>query len=89
MVNKETVERLLMEYVQKLEKLEDYKYDKKQTEELLEDKTLNPVDRREYQNDVIYDDRKIDEFERRLNEIAIFFRENNINLEECLDSRTR
>ena len=89
MVNNEMVENLVKEYAELLENKERYLEAIRENYEIIDDKKTFYYDVQEYREKNRNLKRRVNEFDQRMNQIVTFFRENNINLEELLDNRTR
>ena len=89
MVDQETIKDLAEEYANLLERRENYIREIKANEEIINDRRTFYYDAIECRKENMKFKRRVNEFDNRLNEIAIFFRDNNIDLEKCLSDRNR
>ena len=89
MVEQEMIKDLVEEYAGLLEHREDFIREIKANEEIINDRRTFYYDVIECRKENMKFKRRVNEIDNRLNEIAIFFGENNINLETYLSNRNR
>lgn len=89
MVGQEMIRNLIEEYAVLLERRKAYIREIKANEEIINDRRTFYYDAIECRTENRNYKSGLNEVDNRLNEIAIFFKENNINLEMYLSNRNR
>ena len=89
MEEQEMIESLVAEYAGILEHREAYVREIKANEEIINDRRTFYYDAIECRTENRNLKRSLNKLDNRLNEIALFFKENNIDLEMYLSNRSR